>query len=292
MDYYSSELDDNYLYQSLEKLIDYPMSLEYKYNIRSYIYAHNITPENDSEGILPLATSGHTWYFKNINNILKDKSLAIITNLCSGATKKNGHVSDEIVMLLSKIFNNTVLSERPLIDCYDCGTTARAVFLSLVHINRRKILLYPYEIKRMQNMYSDAQIVGYIRIKECYHFLKNLKQSSVIICSIGLNLSGHVFILEKKCQSSFNERYHIYQSCLNSYTLLDYIEQQDYINNKSINIDIFFECLLKLYRCKIWGYNENLIFTELFSYLPHHEINSISKEFDFLWTYITYNEDK
>lgn len=281
---------DKYLYLSLEKLIKYPMSLEYKYNLRTYIHKYNVTPETDVLGILPIAGAGHTWYFANLDKITKHKNIRAILSLCTGETKKYGHVSDDLVILLSKTFNKTIASERNIIDCYDCGTVARAVFLTLIHLNRGALFLTTKEITRMKQMYALRKDSLPI-IKECYNFLIDQDiPDCVLICSINLNLSGHVFILEKNVINN-KAKYHIYQTCLNAYTLLDYIEQQDYINNeKSINITVFFDSLIKLFKSRYWGDNENLIFTELFSYLPNHVINQTSGAFEFSWTYVIYSE--
>ena len=279
---------DVYLYNALEKLIKYPMSLEYKYNMRNYIHKYNVTPETDSLGILPLVNSGHLWYFSNLEKISKVRNLRVLLSLCDGSIKKFGHPSDDLVLLLSKVFNNTIESTRSLIDCYDCGTVARAVFLVLLQINRGKIILYAPEIARLQNMYTlTGKSDNVSIIKQCKKFITTQDSECVFICSINLNLSGHVFILEKTFEHNV-AKYHIYQTCLNAYTLLDYVEQQNYASEKSICINVFFDSLVKLYECPVWEYNENLIFTELFSYLPNHSIEQSKKPFEFSWSYVIY----
>ena len=78
---------DIFLYNALEKLIKYPMSLEYKYNMRNYIHKYGITPETDSLGLLPLVNSGHIWYYKNAEKIAKTRNLRVLLSLCDGTHK-------------------------------------------------------------------------------------------------------------------------------------------------------------------------------------------------------------
>jgi hypothetical protein len=281
---------NEYLYNSLEKLIKYPMSLEYKYHMRCYIHEQGITPENDLLGLLGIANSGHAWFFANATAISKTRNLSMLLSLCDGTIKQNGHASDELVILLGKIFNNTVISKRSVIDCYDCGTVARAVFLSLIHLNRGAVELRAFEVERLRKIYNTKSPNNVSQnVIACKKFIMSQPNDCVLICSINLDISGHVFILEKTIVNNV-PKYHIYQACLNGFTLLDYIEQQDYINEKSINIAIFFDNLLRLMQCVHWKHEENIIFTELFSYLPNHDIKKPKNDFDFMWSYIIYSE--
>ena len=149
-------------------------------------------------------------------------------------------------------------------------------------------MLYNYEIKRLKQMYLYKTNNSIIIIENFHYFIKKQTSECVFICSINLNLSGHIFIIEKTFDHGM-PKYHIYQTCLNAYTLLDYIEQQEYTEEKSVSIDVFCTNLIKLYKCKTWGAEENLIFTELFSYLPNHLIDQTKENFEFSWSYVIYN---
>lgn len=283
---------DEFLYKALEKLIKYENSLEYKYYIRDYIYKYKIIPGDViDDSILNIADSCFKYYTQHKNVFKQDISLSAITSLCSNDIHKyDPEITDDTVSILSKYFNEAINSSRQLYGCYDCGTMARAFFLSLLKAHRGSHLLYPFEIARMKSMYYSVTSDCINRIKDLYHVIMNITVDTVFICSIGLNLSGHVFILEKRIINNASV-YRLYQTCLNAYSILDYIEHQDYAINihKSINIANFFSNLIHLFGIAKWTEEEKVLFTKLFCYLPDHEISNENENFSFCWTYISYS---
>ena len=275
-----------WLFEALNKCLIYNCNtLDHKYHLRSYIERYGITEDNDPDKIHESTNSCFKYYEKNKHILSQDISLNAILNLCSTNDHKYSvNVEDKTVTFLSELFNLKLRSNRKLFKCYDCGTNARAFFFSLIKAHRGSFDISPGEINIMKEMYysRDSDVIK--RIKACHAYMYNVKKDTVFICSIGVGKSGHVFIIEKRNSN----RYHLYQTSLNSFLLLDYIEQKDYANKltSGINIKYFFDSLIKLFMTDKWGHPEKLLFTELFSFLPNHEI--ISPSFSFCWTFLTY----
>jgi hypothetical protein len=308
-----SDLDNisGYLFKELEKTLLYDChTLGYKYCIREYISLSklNITESDtsstnagaganagDNAGltniIFKCANSCFKYYTQNEHIFKTDKSLHAITQLCNTPDFwYNVNKEDKNVSFFSKLFNIKISSSRKLFHCYDCGTMARAFFFALIKANRGNITLSPDEVAIMKRMYYSVDVSVIERMADCLACIKAINKETIFICSIGLNLSGHVFVIEKRIMPGNKERYHIYQTCLNAYNILDYIEHHDLAKNinMSININDFFSKLIHIFQCAEWGYPEKLIFAKLFAFIPDHDINNHSEKYSFCWTYITY----
>lgn len=242
--------------------------------------------------MLKIALSSFRYYYVYYDNIKNDSSLDTVTSMCSSTLNTlNIESDDKEVFYLSHVFNRIIDSTRKLIKCYDCGTSARAVFLKLIKVGRGadNLMLHQSEKSRMRNEYVVDKINPLTQVKEC---LKKLKQDDgmnlVVIMSISVENFGHVWVFEKKYFNGI-PRYHHYQSALSSHMLIDFIEAMDYGADpmKSLDVTHFFDQLESLIKVKTeWTEEDYRLFVKLFAFIP---VSKISKpEMGFSWTWLSY----
>lgn len=233
------------------------------------------------------ALSCFKYYEKYINNFNSDLSLKTISSLCNDTIHHfNVEFKDPKVTELSQLFNNMVDSNRKLLQCYDCGTVARSVFLSLIDVYRKISSLTEEEINRMKNQYSLDTKNPLVPATECYNTLTKINKHCIFICSVAFGDFGHVWTIEKILKSG-KWKYYIYQSALNSHLLLDFIEMMDYANpsNEHLDINEYFSILFDLLKYK--GKWKNKQFNEhigLFAFKPLGIVNAENPGFSY--TYI------
>jgi len=284
------------LYEKLGLSLKYG-TLDYKHITRTFLSDLDQDPvlkaqvtEQVRDFLLPLATSGFDYYANNKNVFESDISLKTVTSLCSFKDLMlNVKAQDKTVYFLSHLFNQVVHSTRGLYECYDCGTNARAMFFHLIQARRGKLYLSPKEQIRMQKMYTPNDIDPVGEAEKCHNLLKSAIKDTVIICSIGLGDSGHVWIIEKRFMLDGKERYHMYQSSLNSHLVLDFIENRKYADNpnQSMDIDQFFNEFKEiLAHTNAWDERIKNLFAKSFAFLPGYDV--LEHQNSFCWTYITY----
>jgi hypothetical protein len=282
--------------QKLLKSLEYS-ALDHKWIARNYLNNKGWTqatllkklsrPEDNTETdniMFKIALSSFRYYLTHYDKISTDKSLSVVTSLCSsGVNSIDVDASDPEVKYLSHLFNELVGSNRKLLKCYDCGTNARAVFLKLV--GERS--LSKKETERMSREYLLNKTDPVPEMQKC---LKKLKQNdgkhTVFILSVGFQDFGHVWVIDKRYLNS-KVRFHQYQSALGSHMLIDFIESMDYgaDPSKSLNIDEFFSALKRLLSYDgVWKDEQYRVFSELFAFMP---VEPVTKpEPGFCWTWV------
>ena len=272
-----------------KKLIEYILecdrnkSLEYKW------YCRNINPRNISDPdlkktIQKSSLSSFDYYNKHKEAIEKDKSLSIACAICNCQnTALTTTCVDHSVTELGHYFNEVAGSARGVKMCYDCGTVARAIFLNLINGYRGD--LTPKEKKNIRDMYYPSRGSPLNIIEEFYCTIKRMKEHSVFIMSMGLDDFGHVWIFEKVVDMMGRHKVIMYQSSLNSYLLMDYIEYKDMANKKDgINIDDFYLDMKHLATRKNWSDYENKLFSKWFQFMPTSYVTAMKM---FLFCYIS-----
>jgi hypothetical protein len=238
--------------------------------------------------------------FNTINNKIKfyenSKSLSALLKMCNCPTIDCDIQQTQYVKILSPLYNKIFQSSRKNHECYDCGTVARAVFLSLITVHRKKFYISFEEYKKM--------IYGYYFDKHPLTELVDFKNQilngkpGISICGIGIgDKFGHVWNIEKTNEKtkSGNYKYRIYQSALNSYLMYDFLAYMDYPlleSNNSDGWDIieFFnilESLLLKYNTSQWSMKDNYNFTKLFCFYPSSR-NTKDDTLSFSATFIEY----
>lgn len=303
---------DIYFIEKIRRTKDYPI-LDFIYEARSYIarlknsedLRESLTKEI-IDFLLPMSTFGYKYYEDHKEEIHKDISLRTVTTICNDKKfMDNVDLEDKTVTVLAHLFNDMVNSTRNLYKCYDCGTNARAMFLKLIKARRGKLCLTDAEVDRMNRQYSIDKDPKR-SINSFREFAKEVENDTVFIFSIGLRQSGHVWVIEKRIiTDEFGQktpRYHHYQSCLNSHTVLDFIQHKDYANNPHQSlcaddpeaggdpdkgIDKFCnELIFIMTQTEDWTPDVNLRFAKLFAYLPYAPV--VAPENSICWTYVTY----
>jgi hypothetical protein len=274
--------------ETLIKSFEYS-SLDHKWAARSYLKIKGWSPSqlfgetvreneipDDELLMISIALSAFKYYYQHYDNLTQDPSLAAVTTLCSSSTQTMElQAKDPQVTYLSGVFNKMVNSNRKLLQCYDCGTNARALFLKLIEVGRGCKDLSDEEIARMKIEYSLNKTDPLTPMRKILAKLKKTKEHIVSIMSVGFSDFGHVWVIEKKYFDGV-PRYHHYQSALHSHMLIDFVEAMDYGANpmKSLDIDEFFlklEYLLGF--TEQWTEKEQRIFVELFAFCPTPVVN-------------------
>ena len=290
----------SYFGEKIRRTEKYPI-LCYIYESREFISHLNESTtrteltEEIKNIVLPIATSSSNYYNRNKNVFKNDISLDTVTTICNfDDAILNVKAEDQNVTTLAYLFNDLVKSSRRLFKCYDCGTNARAIFLKLIEARRGRLCLTDEEVNRLERDYRiDVDVTT--SINQLRDFLKRVESDTVVICSIGLGDSGHVWTLEKRIYNDpetgqIVDRYHHYQSCLNSHTVLDFIEHKKYGEdpNQSLDLDKFCDDLITvLSRKEDWDYETNYLFAKNFAYLPYSPV--VKPRGSICWTYITYS---
>lgn len=249
-------------------------SLEYKW------YCRNIDPKSIKDKELRSmvqrsSLSSFDYYNNHMDAITKDKSLAIVCDICKCQnTALTTTCVDHSVTELGHYFNEIAGSARGVKMCYDCGTVARAMFMNLIHGYRDG--LTDKEKKYIRSNYNPHRASPGAVLEEFYCIIKRLKEHSVFIMSVGLDDFGHVWIFEKVVDSMGRHKVIMYQSSLNSFLLMDYIEYKDMANKKDgINIDEFYQDMKHLIARKNWSQYENKLFCKWFQFMPTSYVTSM-----------------
>ena len=260
-------------------------SLEYKW------YCRNIDPKTIKDKELRAmvkrsSLSSFDYYNKHVDAIINDKSLAIVCDICKCQnTALTTTCVDHSVTELGHYFNEIAGSARGVKMCYDCGTVARAMFMNM--INGYRGALTPKEKKYIKSNYNPHRASPGAVLEEFYCTIKRLKKHSVFIMSVGLDDFGHVWIFEKVVDFMGRHKVIMYQSSLNSFLLMDYIEYKDMANKKDgINIDEFYQDMKHLIARKNWSDYENKLFCKWFQFMPTSYVTSM-KMFLFCFVSLT-----
>ena len=276
-------------------------TLDYNWIARYCLSTNKISSEDkeDFELIKKIANNSFDYIKKYYRNIQNDKSLKVIVSMCTcDSLVKNINTTDKEVYFLSNLFNQIIKSTRKLHKCYDCGTNARALFLKLIENNRfnsnsnsnsNKLFLTPKEQNRMRLEYSPRRDNGrFIELENFKHKLLDVNSPTVFICSIGINMLGHVWIIEKTFTDTGKERFHHYQSALKSHLMIDFLKEQNYgrYPDRSLDVIFFVDSLYQILRSEgVWTKETYDIFNDLF----HFKIRPVTTtNLSFCWTYITY----
>jgi hypothetical protein len=264
-------------------------SIEYGALDHKWLARKQLDEDPDNATLIEIATSAFHYYSRYRDVLSADRSIRALTELCSDETHAydiDGY--DQQVYHLSNVFNQIIKSNRRLFRCYDCGTNARAMFLKLVQAHRGISYITHDEQQRMSREYIVTYDDPAGHVMRCYREMLQISVDSVFIMSIAIQDFGHVWIIEKrKVGNKF--RYHQYQTCLNSYLLMDYIEQKDYGGNisQSMDLESFYSDLSTIMERKVaWAEAEYRLFAKLFSFLPISKI--VSPDPGFSYTYVSY----
>lgn len=243
------------------------------------------------------ANSAFDHYDRHQKFYANDDTFKVITILCNTDEHRlDTDLKDPIVTDLSVLFNELMNSKRKLLQCYDCGTNARAIFLAIIDYSYRTsggLKELPItEIQRMRKQYALDDVIPVNTAKECYKALTQNNHNLVFICSVGFGTFGHVWVIEKKLvknlkTNKYQWRYLILQSALSSHLLIDFIEMMDYANNPfCIDIRKYFEILYQLlsYTGK-WTEREVAMNIGLFAFKPVRSDNVYVDKPGFSYTY-------
>ena len=213
---------------------------------------------------------------------------------------KNDCKYDEI-MSKAQTFNTIFEKGRSLAGCYDCGTIGRAVFMSFIKMkngcynisneSHKKILkdycekysFENYNIKNISSNYSFEEIDNSLeRADDFKKELTTKNEHNIFICSISLSDGiGHIWIFEKLP----NFEYRLYQSSLNEYLLIDYLNYMNYNGKNNLqekDINAFIKNLIDLINLKEWN---NTIKNKYYNLFFHNPNIKLGTKFDFKFMY-------
>ncbi|MHB1953989.1 MAG: hypothetical protein ACYCOU_09575 [Sulfobacillus sp.] len=213
--------------------------------------------------------------FEYVNDYLhsaNDPSLKIVAGICGESCRRDGSCTSPVLERQSRRFNRLANSARQLLRCYDCGTTARAVFLELARFYRGGDALSAAEIRRLRQFYDPQRYPGKQAVE---HFVRAISKTryGVFICSLSLGESvGHVWVLEKR-----GDLVRIYQSNLNGFLLIDHLEAEDYLRrpNRGIDLAAFIRDLRALVEPGRWTATKERKYLKWFHYRPSVSTESI-----------------
>lgn len=253
---------------------DKQKSLEYKWYCRN-LALDTLKDKKLQDIIKSIALSSFEYYNNHADSIKNDRTLAIACSICNCEnTALTTTCIDHSVTELGHYFNTIAKSGRKVKMCYDCGTVARAIFLNTIHNYRGE--LTNSEKKKIEHLYNPNRTTPLNALNEFYYAIKSTKKHTIFILSIGLDEFGHVWVFEKIIDDNGKERVIMYQSSLNSYLLMDYIEYMDMAKNKNgINIDEFYRDMMQLMLTKNWKDKENKLFSKWFQFMPTSEVTEV-----------------
>lgn len=210
-----------------------------------------------------------------------DRSLKAILQICNQLNIIDlSNKYDPNLDILSNIFNKMFQSGRNNLHCYDCGTTARGIFYSLIKEYRQQFYIKPEEIYRIRREYlSTEHQSSFDSLAWLMTRLRAINHPSVFIVGLkfGPDKFGHIFIIEKiLINNKLVTRF--YQSALNSYLLMDYLVNVGYLDfpDKDIDLDEFESDMLHLISVPKWSETENLLFVKWYAFYPQSKIDDTS----------------
>jgi hypothetical protein len=245
--------------------------LDYKWDVRRYLYEKKHRARGGDLVFLEDVVSPFAYLNKHRDVIADDKSLFAICQLCTGVD----HVidveqRDERLFYLARLFNEMTQSARSIHMCYDCGTVARGVFFQLIKAYRGSLHLFPKEIERFRDEYYMDRHKGIAGINVLARRLHSVKQNSLFMCALQLGDDfGHIYVIEKIYVDG-KPRFRLFQSCLNAYLLVDYLECMDYCRGSSVGIDVdqHLSALRRMIGTQEWGPTEIDLFIEWYKFYP------------------------
>jgi hypothetical protein len=243
----------------------------------------------------------------------KNTSIKEAAKLCTPNSK-----NQKEILNLATQFNKITDSDRPLIpDFYDCGTTARAIFMQLIKKNRNGEGLQEYELPIIKSYYQSPCNYGISNRENLDEAIQTLKtmNDGIMIISIRFWYSlhpqrtqyetdthgptrvlqqdhkikigdkscsqfGHVFVIEKK-----SGKYYLFQSALNTYTLLDYLAANSY--EPQIDAVSMLKGFYPLIETDTWTIKEKKQFMRDFAFAPSHPLNSRVRP-ELFWAVVEY----
>lgn len=195
----------------------------------------------------------------------KDKSISALVSLCQ-RQERDLDFPDATVKLYSQIFNKILDSTRQLYMCYDCGTTARAMFIKLVKTHRASGLTPLEQITIRRQYFQSSQSEK--RLGELNKYLSDPHlKPGVVMCSIGLNELGHVFIIEILGPKKLR----LYQSAHRAFTVIDSLAFDGLLKNPKLHLNWpqLNKDLSHLFTTKPWTPSHTTLFNKWFHFVDH-----------------------
>lgn len=255
--------------------------LDHLWLVRSYLTKNkkkiqetfNKGPNYELVYLLQVALSPFKYMNSHGFQINRDISLKAIYQLCSNEKMVNDiDYKDDQLLYLAKLFNQLIGSDRILYMCYDCGTVARGIFFTLIKAYRGSFTITPNEIARIKSEYYMNKYNINDALNVFYKNLVEIKQNCIYLCALQFGEKfGHIYIIEKiYVNGSLIPRYRIYQSCFQSYLLIDYIELMDYGHNLHNGVNVFqhYNDLRKIMTTDVWKTPEIDLFIKLYHFKP------------------------
>jgi hypothetical protein len=268
-------------------------SLEYGALDHKWLARNQLGSGRANKGLRSIALSSFDYFDHYFDALKSDRSLAAITSLCNDEDNQlDVDAEDPNVMTLSTAFNEMVGSNRKVFKCYDCGTNARAIFLTLIKAARlhgsqglNVIPITPDERSRMMKEYLLNTTDPVRLATACLNKLLTAKKDIVFIMSVSVEDFGHVWVIEKRFFKG-KPRYHHYQSSLSSHLLIDFIEAMDYGRDpmQSIDIEEFMNGVIHLMGIRReWKKTDLLTFVRLFRFIPLRKVTDPKPGFCYTW---------
>ncbi len=232
--------------------------------------------------LLEASVSSFKYLAKYQKQIQNDTSLRVMTQMCNQPNLVNDiDFEDQQQSDLAQIFNQMSLSTRSLDLCYDCGTVARGLFFTLIQAHRGQFSITPEEILRLRRDYRMDRYTPQEAIDVLNHNCHKIQSNCLFLCALqfGNDKFGHIYIIEKTYMKSKSKsksqqpRYRLFQSCFNSYLLIDEIEYCDYANpQSSIDIHKHLQDLQILLTTPTWNADIIALFCDWFHFYPTSRI--------------------
>lgn len=245
--------------------------IDYMWELRSQLLKAETNNKKKLCAYIKIIVSPFTYLAKNKEKINYDKSLFAVCQICTDFNHVTDiNLKDNRLSYLAQLFNRLFNMSRELHMCYDCGTVARGVFFQLVKAYRGHFTIHDEEIERIKKDYYMNRYKGAEGVKVLRNNIHRIKQNCLFLCATQMGPDyGHIYIIEK-IYINQKPRFRIYQSCLNAFLLVDYIEYMDYCHDLStgINIDEHLDALQKLFSTPSWDTNDIKLFVKWFNFYP------------------------
>lgn len=266
-------LISSYLNQTSPDLVDdLIIRDQIKYKSRSFDQVQS----DDFIILLKEALSPFEYLSDNKSKIETDQSLNAITKLCTNSDLiYDIGYEDSTLSKLAQMFNDLVNSNRSLHLCYDCGTVARGMFFSLIKVYRGSFDLSKTEIDRITRDYRMDRFTPQKSLQIMKQNFAQIQQSCLYLCALQFGEKfGHIYIIEKRYHGKNPKpTYRLFQSCFNSYMLIDEIEYQDFANgNGAIDIHEYENDMAILMQVKDWDQMTIETFCKWFHFYPSSRI--------------------
>ena len=148
------------------------------------------------------------------------------------------------------------------------------------------------ELDRMRRLYNPGNFPVQEALKMLEDALINAHVGTVFICSISLaDSAGHVWVIEKFATRTGDPAYRMFQSCLNSFLLLDQIADEGYLKKVDHQIDIraFLRDLKRLAVPHDWTCEDYIKFCHWFRFRCRCPIRDTYYT-NICFTYVTYHD--